>query len=121
MNERGTPVGVWRQGLGFGVKGVVAGADTASADRHPPTDIRQPTSENQDADPGIETERRQTIEGAKGADRYCSQFQNYFTETCSGSEAGSYLRLKGFVYHTTLGSRVMKKNKKRASREITAP
>jgi len=32
-----------------------------------------------------------------------------FTETCSGSEAGSYLRLIDFVYHSTLGVRVRKK------------
>jgi len=28
---------------------------------------------------------------------------------CSGSEAGSYSRLIAFVYHSTLGSRVIKK------------
>ena len=28
---------------------------------------------------------------------------------CSGSEAGSYLRLMDFVYHSTLGLRVRKK------------
>ena len=32
---------------------------------------------------------------------------NYFTEMCSGSEAGSYLRLIDFVYHSTLGLRVI--------------
>ena len=37
---------------------------------------------------------------------------NYFTEMCSGSEAGSYLRLIDLVYHPTLGSRVIKKKKK---------
>ena len=42
-----------------------------------------------------------------------SQFENnYFTEMCSGSEAGSYLRLVDFLYHPTLGSRVIKKKKK---------
>jgi len=30
---------------------------------------------------------------------------------CSGSEAGSYLRRIDFVYHTTLGLRVIKKKK----------
>jgi len=30
---------------------------------------------------------------------------------CSGSEAGSYLRLKDFVYHSTLGLRVIKRRK----------
>jgi len=30
---------------------------------------------------------------------------------CSGSEAGSYLRLIDFVYHSTLGLRVIKKHK----------
>jgi len=32
-------------------------------------------------------------------------------EMCSGSEAGSYLRLIDFVYHSTLGLRVIKKKK----------
>ena len=31
---------------------------------------------------------------------------------CSGSEAGSYLRLINFVYHSTLGLMVIKKKKK---------
>ena len=45
-------------------------------------------------------------------DRYSSQFENNcFTEMCSGSEAGSYLRLIDFVYHSTLGSRVTKKKR----------
>jgi len=38
------------------------------------------------------------------------QFENnYFTEMCSGSEAGSYLRLIDSVHHSTLGLRVIKK------------
>ena len=37
---------------------------------------------------------------------------NFFTEMCSGPEAGSYLRLIDFVYHSTLGLRVIKKKKK---------
>ena len=42
--------------------------------------------------------------------RYSSQFENnYFTEMCSGSEAGSYLRLIDFVCHPTRGLRVIKK------------
>jgi len=36
----------------------------------------------------------------------------YFTEMCSGSEVGSYLRLIDFVCHSTLGLRVIKKKKK---------
>jgi len=32
---------------------------------------------------------------------------------CSGSEAGSYLRLIDFVYHSTLGVRVLKKKETR--------
>ena len=36
---------------------------------------------------------------------------NYFTEMCSGSEAGSYLRLLDVVYHSTLGLRVIKKKR----------
>ena len=33
---------------------------------------------------------------------------NYLTEMCSGSEAGSYFRLIDFMYHSTLGLRVIK-------------
>ena len=41
-----------------------------------------------------------------------TQFENnYFTEMCSGSEAGSYLRLIDFVCHSAPGLRVMKKQK----------
>ena len=32
---------------------------------------------------------------------------------CSGSETGSYLRFIDFVYHSTLGLRVIKKTKKK--------
>jgi len=34
-----------------------------------------------------------------------------FKEMCSGSEAGSYLRLIDLVYQSTLGLRVMKKKR----------
>jgi len=55
---------------------------------------------------------------ANGGERYSSQFKNnYFTEMCSGSEVGSYLRRIDFVYHSTLGLRVIKK-KKNAGEEI---
>jgi len=48
----------------------------------------------------------------------CSQFENnYFTEMCSGSEAGSYLRLIDFGYHSTLGLREIKKEEKKQRRE----
>ena len=44
--------------------------------------------------------------------RFGVQFENNsFTEMCSGSEVGSYLRLMDFVYHSTLGLRVIKKKK----------
>ena len=33
---------------------------------------------------------------------------HYFTEMCSGSEAGSYFRLIDLVYHSTLGSSVVR-------------
>jgi len=36
---------------------------------------------------------------------------NYVTEMCSGSEAGSYLRLIDCLCHSTLGLRVIKKKK----------
>ena len=42
------------------------------------------------------------------------QFKNnYFTKMCSGSEAGSYSRLIDFVYHSTLGLRVIKRREER--------
>ena len=39
---------------------------------------------------------------------------NNFTEMCSGSEAGSHLRLIDFVYHSILGLRVIKKKRRSA-------
>jgi len=36
---------------------------------------------------------------------------DYFTEMCSGSVTGSYLRLIYFVYHSTLGLRVIKRER----------
>ena len=40
------------------------------------------------------------------------QFEsNYVTEMCSGSEAGSYLKLIDSVHHSTPGLRVIKKEK----------
>jgi hypothetical protein len=36
-------------------------------------------------------------------------------ETCSGSEAGLYLRLRDFAYHSTLGLRAIKSNKNQVS------
>ena len=38
--------------------------------------------------------------------------KNHFTEMCSGSEAGSYERLMDFVYHSSLGLRVIQKKQK---------
>ena len=40
---------------------------------------------------------------------------------CSGSEAGSYLRLIDFVYHSTLGSRAIKKKRKRRMPRLAPP
>ena len=41
-----------------------------------------------------------------------SGVRGFFIKMCSGSEAGSYLRLIGFVYHSTLGLRVAADKKK---------
>ena len=50
-------------------------------------------------------------------DRYRSQFENhFFTKMCSGSEAGSCLRLIDFVYHSALGLRVIKKRRMQGDR-----
>ena len=43
--------------------------------------------------------------------------KNDFTEMCSGSEAGSHLRLIDFVHHSTLGLRVIKMKKKSTEEE----
>ena len=52
--------------------------------------------------------------------RYSFQFENnYCTEMCSGSEAGSYVRLIDFVHLATLGLRVIKKKKKKKSLRTT--
>jgi len=37
------------------------------------------------------------------------------TEMRSGSQAGSYLRLIDFVYHSTLGVKVIKEKKKKGA------
>jgi len=37
---------------------------------------------------------------------------NYFTEICSDPEAGSYLNLIDFVYHSTLGLREIQKKRR---------
>jgi len=51
--------------------------------------------------------------------RYSSQIENnYITEMCSGSEAGSYLRLIDCVDHSTIGLRV---TKKKFTKEEEAP
>ena len=43
--------------------------------------------------------RGKHLPGAFTATLYSSQFEsNYFTEMCSGSEAGSYLKIIEFVY-----------------------
>jgi len=48
----------------------------------------------------------------------CSQLENnYFTETCSGSEAGSYARCMDCAYHSTLGLRVINQKKEKEEEE----
>jgi len=44
----------------------------------------------------------------------------HLLEMCSVSEAGSYLRLIDFVYHSTLGLRVMKKKQRRRRGHLLA-
>ena len=51
----------------------------------------------------------QTPDGQWKVANLIPQSENiYFTEMCRGSEAGSYLRLKDLMYHSTLGLRVIK-------------
>ena len=58
-----------------------------------------------------------------GRYRYSSESENnYFTEMCSGSEAGSYLRLIDFVYHSTPGLRsIMKRDEEEFRCEVFFP
>ena len=50
----------------------------------------------------------------RGLERGGVQFENnHFTEMYSVSEAGSYLRLIDFVFHSTLGVRAIKKREER--------
>jgi len=49
-------------------------------------------------------------DAARSCEGPSSQFENnYLAEMCSGSEEGAYLRLIDFLYHSTLGLRVIKK------------
>ena len=50
-------------------------------------------------------------EGSSSSTPSATFENNHFTEMCSGSEAGSYLRLIEFVYHSTLGLRVINKRR----------
>ena len=42
---------------------------------------------------------------------HCELDNTYFTDICSGSEAGSYVRCIDVVFHSTLGLEVIKKKK----------
>ena len=60
--------------------------------------------------PAPQTHLLRSLSKRDGLSGGWSSTQNtYFTEMCSGSEAGSYLRLIDFVYHQSLGLRVLKK------------
>ena len=66
--------------------------------------------------PGRVSETKWTVSDTKWIVRdakWTVSENNYFTEMCSGSEAGSYLRLTDFVYHLTLGLKVIKQKKPR--------
>jgi len=57
---------------------------------------------------GFQVKVRKTFEAVPSSP-YCG----WRPEMCSGSEAGSYLRRIDFVYHSTLGLRVVKQKKRR--------
>jgi len=59
----------------------------------------------------IEERRKDAGQENTGYGNTSDQLNNHFTEMCSGSEAGSYLRLIDFVYHSTLGVRVIKRER----------
>jgi len=102
--ERGTPVGpttLERDGNNFRLQNIAAWirGQMLAFEALPESEVRCWT---------LTMMRNRSSAGAR------TQFENkYFTEMCSGSEAGSYLRLIDFVYHSTLGLRVIKKKKKR--------
>ena len=83
-----------------------------SRDTYPESYITKYTSIRRKEEEEEETNLPARWSSAPGQHEAPSQFEkNYFTEMCSGSEAGSYLRLIDFVYHSTLGLRVIKKKK----------
>ena len=53
------------------------------------------------------------IDGCPGGRPEAEFIITEVTEMCSGSEAGSYFRLIDFAYHSTLGLRVIQKEKTR--------
>ena len=62
------------------------------------------------------------VDSAPSSARTTTQLENnYFTEMCSGSEAGSYFRLIDFVYHSTLGLRAIKKKKNNNNNDPPPP
>ena len=65
------------------------------------TNTRFPPTDRDDNIDGVRPHGHRAVQARAGLSR------NYFTETCSGSEAGSYLRLIDCVYHSTLGLRVI--------------
>ena len=56
--------------------------------------------------------------GPASAGPHRSQLEhNYSTEMCSSSDAGFFFKLIDFVHHTTLGSRVKQKTKRKRGRD----
>jgi len=101
--------------------------------RKPKTETRNPKPENQkprsasrtrrflatdasdkDTDPAVNEPRRALFQVQEPSGVACNRGQNtnYFTEMCSGSEAGSYLRFIYVLYLSTLGLIVIKKHLK---------
>ena len=58
--------------------------------------------------------------GGEGEAVLANQVARVVRSMCSGSEAGLYLRLIDFVYHSTLGVRVIKKEEGRARLAVAA-
>ena len=57
---------------------------------------------------GGKGDARESVAGGKCRSRFENKF---FTEMCSGSEAGSHFRLVDFVYHSTPGLKVIKRKR----------
>jgi hypothetical protein len=82
--------------------------------RKPRPEDHKPRTETSDLRPQPPNPKHQTLKSESHTTnpKYETRYPE-LTEMCRGSEAGWYLRLIDFVYHSTLSSRVIKMEKRK--------